>query len=118
VASTNIQHSVADVLSNYLRATPQAIAVLIVAFLSGHLWVYIITAYLRRNTKGNRLLQSTAGRIAIGMAWLAVVMIPVYFTEYGTWPADYGNILAIVIPTIVLALFAQVVIFGLFVSRG
>jgi hypothetical protein len=74
-----VDGSIEQQLIDYLRQTPKAVAVLIFSFFSGQLWVFIIIAYLKKTTKGNKLLNSIHGKTALGLFWFTLVLIPIYY---------------------------------------
>jgi hypothetical protein len=102
----------------YLKQTPKALAVLIMSYFSGQLWVFIIAAFLRSKTRGNKLLQSTAGKTAVGLLWFSGILAPVYWLKFGNLGFEYAGILEVAIPTLVSGMFAQLVVFALFVALG
>ncbi|MCI0560052.1 MAG: hypothetical protein MN733_16305 [Nitrososphaera sp.] len=105
-------------LLEYLRDTPKALVVVVASFISGHLWVFMITAFIRSKTKGNNLLQSTVGRTTVGLIWLTGVLVPFYCLKFREFSFDYERILQIAIPTVVTGLFIQLILFAIFVSFG
>ncbi len=105
-------------LLDYLRDTPKAAGVLIMSFFSGHLWVFIVTAYLRSKTRGNKLLESLLGRTAVGILWFTAVLVPVYWLKFREVNFDYERILEVVIPTIVAGMLLQLVVFAFFAHFG
>lgn len=113
-----IEKDIKNDIGQYLHNTPKALAVVVAAFFSGHLWVFVITAFIRSKTKGNGMMQSPTGRIAIGLIWLTGVLVPIYRLKFGDFEFDYENILQIIIPTIVIGLFFQLLLFSLFVCLG
>ncbi len=117
-ATSDVESEVEGRIVDYLRRTPHAVAVLFFSFMSGQLWTFVIAAYCRRGTRGNKLLQSITGRTAAGLAWFAIVMVPVYALYNQRLDFDYANVLSLVVPTIVIGLSVQVVIFACFVRFG
>ena len=103
---------------DFLRKTPIAVAALFFSFISGHLWVFIIFSYCKKNKKGNSQLQSKVGRTAIGLAWFMFVMVPIYLLQYNNLKFNYTNLVDIVLPTLVLGFFFQVIVFALFAKFG
>ena len=85
--------------------TPKAVALLVMSYFSGHLWVFIVTAFLRSKTRGNKLLQSMTGKTAVGLLWFTAVMAPVYLLKHGEYHFAYSRILDVTIPTLVVGLF-------------
>ena len=113
-----IEKSIEKNVIDYLRETPKAMAVIVASFLSGHLWVFVITAFVRSKTKGNGMMQSVTGRTAIGLFWLTGILVPVYRMKFGDFAFEYDRILQAAIPTTVTGLFVQLILFGFFVIYG
>lgn len=113
-----IEKNILEKLMEFFSDTPKAMAVAVVAFLIGHLWVFVITTFVRSKTKGNRMLSSPASRVTIGLAWLTAIFIPLYRFSFGDYAFEYDKILQIVIPTIVFGLFAQLILFIIFLVFG
>lgn len=107
----DIPNEIVQQVLDFLRSTPKAVGVLAASFISGHLWVFVLTAYFRNGTKGDTLIKSPTGRAGLGILWLTVVLIPYYALKYRDLPVDLDKILDIAIPTIVLGFFLQLVIF-------
>lgn len=105
-------------LLEYLLTTPKALAVLIASFFSGHLWSYILAAYVRKSTKGSPIMNSKTGRTSIGFVWFVGILVPIYVAVYRDLSFEYEKILHIVLPTIVLGLFVQFLIVILFFYFG
>jgi hypothetical protein len=102
----------------YLAATPKAAGLLVMSFFSGQLWVFIIMAFLRSSTRGNKLIQGPTGRTAVGLAWHGTVLVPIYLFKFHQYDFDYQRILEVVIPTIVTGLLIQLIIFAFFAGSG
>jgi hypothetical protein len=117
-SESNIEAEVGSAVLGYLKATPQAIAVLFVAFLQGHLWIFTISAYLRKGTKGDPLLKTIVGRTILGLLWMTLSLVLVYAFQFHSWPTENEKIVSLAIPTIVLSLVLQLVAFVLFVVFG
>jgi hypothetical protein len=98
----------------YLRQTPIAVGVLVMSFFSGQLWAFIITAFIRTKTRGNRLIESFWGRMAMGILWFTAISVPMYLWRFGNYEFEYGNLVRIAIPTMVTGMLAQIIIFALF----
>ena len=113
-----IEKSIEKEVLEYLRETPKAMAVVVASFLSGHLWVFVITTFVRSKTKNNKLILSLTGRTAIGLFWLTSTLVPIYRLNFGDFAFEYDRILQVAIPTTVTGLFVQLVLFGLFVIFG
>jgi hypothetical protein len=112
------EQQIVEQVSEYLKQTPIAVGVIVMSFFSGHLWVFIITGFLRSKTRGNKLLESRSGRTAIGVLWFTGVSAPLYVYRYHNYNFEYRNILEIAIPTLVTGLLVQLIIFALFASFG
>ncbi|MES2508359.1 MAG: hypothetical protein V4625_00450 [Pseudomonadota bacterium] len=102
----------------YLRSTPTALGLLCFAFIEGHLWAFMLTAFVRKKTKGDKLLHGIVGRTCIGILLMTPSFLVIHALKFQTWTFDYSNIIACVIPTIVLSLFLQLVVFVAFMKFG
>lgn len=105
-------------LLDYLKKTPKAVVVFVVSYFSGHLWVFVLTTFLRSKTRGNKLLQSKTGKTAVGLLWFAPVLALVYWMKFGEFNFYYAHILSVVIPSIMVGLIVQLFVFTLFVTFG
>ena len=113
-----VTKTVQEQLVAYLKQTPKAVAVLVVSYFSGHLWVFIVTAFLRSKRGGNKLLQSITGKTAVGLLWFTAVLALVYWWKFGEFNFAYPRMLDIAIPTLVAGLVVQLIAFALFVTFG
>ena len=117
-AQEAVKKTVEQQLLDYLKETPKAVAVLVMSYFSGHLWVFIITAFLRSKTRGNKQLQSVTGKTTVGLLWFTAVMLLVYLLKHGEYNFGYSRILDVTIPTLVTGLLLQLIAFALFVIFG
>ncbi len=117
-AERDVPLAVGEQVLDYLRQTPKAVAVLVVSYLSGHLWVFIITAFFRSRTRGDQLLKSVTGRTAVGLLWFASLLVPIYLLRFGGLHFEYANILELTVPTLVAGLFFQLLVFIICVRFG
>ncbi|KTC22065.1 hypothetical protein AO390_04005 [Pseudomonas marginalis ICMP 11289] len=112
-----VQSKIEEKILEYLLATPKALAILAASFVSGHLWIFVIKAY-RKRTKASHFVESKTGRTAVGLLWMAAVLFVIYVSRFRDLSFDYEKILIICIPTIIVSLFVQLVIFVLFLVVG
>ncbi len=116
--ASNMENGIQAKLLEYLIATPKAMAVLVASFISGNLWAFIITAFIRSKRKGNSALLTVAGRTSLGFGWFMVVFVPFYIIKYHEIAFEYSKILQISIPTVIIGIFIQLVLFVLFLRFG
>ena len=109
-----IQQQILD----YLRQTPLALGILVMSFFSGQLWAFILTAFIRSKTRGNKFIESILGRLAMGIIWFTAVSVPIYLIKFGNMDFQYERILQIAIPTLVTGMLAQLMLFALFAYYG
>ncbi|MEJ8865752.1 hypothetical protein [Pseudomonas jessenii] len=109
-ATDEVKDAVAKQIIDYLKTTPQALAFLIMAFASGHLWAYVITNFVKEKKGGNKEIRSAIGRLSLGLVWLASNLVVVYGFVHHSWPRDYAKIIDLIIPTIVLGFFIQLIV--------
>jgi flagellar biosynthesis protein FliQ len=116
--SRELTTSVGEQFFDYLAQTPKALAVLVVSYFSGHLWVFMITAFFRSRTRGDNLLRSVTGRTAVGLVWFTSILGPFYFLKFGALTFEYANVLDLAVPTLVIGLFVQLLVFVACVRFG
>lgn len=87
------------------------------SFFSGQLWAFVLTAF-RSKTRGNKLIESFWGRVAIGVIWFTAVCVPMYLFKYRDVDFQYDRLLQIAIPTVVTGMLVQLIFFALFVCFG
>jgi hypothetical protein len=98
--------------ANYhLSDAGKIIALILVAFLSGNLWI-IISRSLFPGPRENSLANSHLGRTVIGLAWLALMMGIIYFLKFAG-DLSVRNIIDVMIPAMVAGMFMQLIVFAL-----
>ena len=104
--------AVEEQLIEALKRCPQAVVVLALSFISGHLWVYIVL--LRPWTRsGSRLLENVVARTGLGLLWFSVVLVPIYLVNCHSASFRYEKLVELVVPTLVTGLFVQAIIFAI-----
>jgi hypothetical protein len=117
-ATDDVKDEVAKQVIDYLKGTPQVLGFLFMAFASGHLWAYVITNFVKAKKGGNKEIRSITGRLSLGLVWLASNLIIVYGFVHHSWPRNYAEILELMIPTIVLGFFLQLIVFTVVLIFG
>ena len=113
-----LRKTVEQQVAEYLKETPKAVAALVMSYFSGHLWVFIVTAFLRSKTRGNKLLQSVTGKTGVGLLWFAAVMFLLYLIKFRELNFEYTRLLELAVPTLMMGLVCQLVVFVLFAVFG
>jgi hypothetical protein len=91
----------------YLWKVPQLFGLLIASFLSGHLWLWIIFAFYKSTTKGDKYLANNYAKTALGVAWFALILFPLYLYKHGFNSTVDTEIFDLIGFTIILGLFLQ-----------
>ena len=99
-----------NTIVDYLIATPKALGILLFSFFSGHLWIYFVI-YKRNNGKGKKYLKSKWSKLAIGLLYFIIILLPNYLIRNGFSDFTMEHIYEISIETILYALFFQSLIF-------
>jgi len=60
----------------YIVECPKLLGFVIISFLSGHLWYFLISTYCKKGKKGNTLLNSKIGKTTVGAFYNALVFFP------------------------------------------
>lgn len=117
-AEKGVAKTIEQELLEYLKQTPTAIAVLVMSYFSGHLWVFVVTAFLRSKTRGDNLLRSITGKTALGLLWFAAILVPIYLYKFREYNFEYSRILEVALPTLVTGLLVQLFAFVAFITFG
>jgi hypothetical protein len=116
LSASSVPASISEPVLEYLRQTPYALAVLVFSYFSGQLWTFLILGYLKKGTAGNRVLNSVAGKVSLGIAWFALVLVPIFYLSHESLRFTYDSILSVVIATLVAGLCAQVLTVAWFIT--
>jgi len=100
---------------SWLIATPKALGLLVCSFLSGQLWFFIITTYLKENKKGNKYLKKFWAKLVLGVIWFAIINLPIHLIRQGIEITE-TNIFANILYTILYGFVIQGVISILIIS--
>lgn len=60
-----------DELTKIIVNTPGAVLTIALAYVSGHVWTYIVFAFITKRER--RILSSKLGKMGLGILWFAVV---------------------------------------------
>lgn len=69
-----------DALIKLLISSPYMIITVALAYLSGHLWAYIILSYFSK--RGSKILNSLMGKVGLGLLWFSLVLLAVDLIIY------------------------------------
>ena len=118
---TNFWNTILDVIIS----SPILLLTVATAWVSGHLWAYILMSCFTKKERGSLMvnfIESRFGRIVLGLFWFSVVIIPVHFVYYRKLSFDLDSIASVLPNVIVFGLAIQALIFAivnyLFKRRG
>lgn len=97
-----------DIITAFIRIiinSPPLLVLSVTAYISGHLWAYIILTYVSK--KERKILCSLLGRISCGVAWFALIAIPVSIVTYCNLLFTIDRIISISITTTIFSLALQ-----------
>lgn len=100
-----------EALVKLLISSPYAIITVAVAYISGHLWTYIIFAYFSKREK--TILNENVGKIGLGLAWFALVLLPIYTMLYKSITITNIHLSEIVFTDLIISLALQAVILAI-----
>ena len=100
----------------YIIQTPKLLGFVIVSFLSGHLWYFIITTYIKVGRKGNTLLNNKIGKTTIGAFWNVLVLMAFYMITQKIITITWEQALEVVFATLLIGMVIQILIFAFFVK--
>jgi len=111
MASFEIPDEAIQKVFDHILDSPKLLVGLFCSYFSGHMWVYLTIAHLKKTTKGNTVLKSWHAKICLGCSWFCLILIPVYWLQYSDLRFVYSNILAIIIPVIVFSFALQLLVY-------
>ncbi len=111
MAKFEIPDEVTQQVIGYIIATPKVFGGLFCSYFSGQLWAFLTIAYLKKNTRGNKLLDNYPAKIALGSSWFCVVALPIYWLKYDNFNLNYDSFINILPPAIIVSFALQIFIF-------
>ena len=109
---------VKEAVFEHIISTPMYIATLFFAFLSGHLWAYIVLVYFTK--KERALLTNICGKTILGILWFSFILIPIYLVTYKNLIINQENLIKVMSSVILFSLVTQLIVFIIInlVKRG
>lgn len=93
------------------KITGLLILFLMVSYLSGQMWLFLVFTYLKRKTKGNTVLDNHIGKLSLGALWFLAVGCVLHQVGF-QWSTDSSRLLAdALIPMMLYGGFMQFLIF-------
>lgn len=115
---TSIEGATREQVVQFLRRTPESVAVLFISYLSGQLWAFILLAYVRSSTRANKLVDNLPAKTALGLVWFSFVLVPLHLFRNGAVGFAVNGLLDLVVPTLVIGLFLQAIVFAIVAKLG
>lgn len=105
---------------NLITSSEYILVPFILAFFEGQLWIYIICLHPRVTKKSRKILNTWYARIALGLAWEALVLIPIYLIHCGNLMIQVDNLMQIEFTALMVSFALQLPILGLitFLRKG
>lgn len=97
-----------DKLVETVITSPYLLLPVALAYISGHLWAYIILAYFSKRER--KVLYSLVGKVGLGLIWFALVLIPIYIISYKNINITLARLQEIIITVLVISLALQTII--------
>ena len=97
----------------YIVESPKLLGFVIVSFLSGHLWYFIISTYFKKGKKGNALLNNQIGKTTVGAFYNALIFFPLQLAINKTISIQWQQIMDLILTTMLFGMVLQILIFGL-----
>lgn len=110
--SGDSEDQVAAAIIGWVVKTPAALSTLFFSYISGHMWSYIIFTYIRKRKHEKGFFDNTKGRVSLGLAWHALIAVPLYLIYFGNFKISYENYIEIAYDVIIIALAIQALIFA------
>lgn len=103
-------------VTEYILGTPKLLGGLFCSYFMGHIFVYLTIAHLKKNVRGNKILDSKAGKISLGCCWICLISLPIYWLKFDNLGLEYSNFLEI-LPTVIIFSFACQLVVYLIIAK-
>lgn len=110
IPSEVIQAIVSFVTSSIYTLLPP-----VLAFFSGQLWIFVVCFYTDIPKKSRKSINKWYGRVALGLAWQALVLIPTYVAFFGNLHIQTANLLEIEFTVLAISFALQLPVVGLII---
>lgn len=107
----NIPDKVIETLTDFFVGSPKVLATLILSWVSGHTWSYIVFTYFRDKKISEGFFDTWLGKSSLGLLWFSIVLVPIYIISHGTLKIEYEKILEVIFSTLLYSYFLQAFIF-------
>lgn len=111
MAKIQVPDEVLQQVIGYIVATPKALGGLFCSYFSGQLWAFLTVAYLKKNTRGNKMLDNLSAKIGLGSAWFCLISLPIYWLKNDNLNLEFESFLNILPPAIVVSFALQLFIY-------
>lgn len=107
----NIPDKIIDTIVDFVVGSPKVLATIVLSWVSGHTWSYIVFTYFRDKENSKDFFDGWLGKAALGLLWFSIILAPVYYLTHGSLQIEYEKILDVVFSTILYSYFFQALIF-------
>lgn len=114
---TPVLTAVAKAVTDKISATPQSAFFLILSYLSGHLWVFMVDTY-RPKLNGFDFLKEKLGKISLGIMWNLSVVSLVYTSRFHVYFFEYEKVSDCLVSTIIFGFTLQFIILVICITYG
>ncbi|EGR1045481.1 hypothetical protein EFU54_17695 [Vibrio cholerae] len=106
-----IPDEIVQTVITFLVGSPKVLATLILSWVSGHTWSYIVFTYFRDKTKSEGFFDSWMGKMALGLLWFSLIMLPIYYLFHNSLSIEYDKVLLVIFSTVLYSYVVQAIIF-------
>ena len=111
MAKIEVPDEAVQQIVGYIVATPKVLGGLFCSYFSGQLWAFLTVAYFKKNTRGNKMLDSLPAKVALGSCWFCLISLPIYWAKYDSMDLVYDNFLNILPAAIIVAFALQLFVY-------
>ena len=116
MAKFEIPDEAVNEIVGYIVSTPKVLGGIFCSYFLGHIFAYLTIAHIKKNTKGNNLLNTFPAKIALGSCWICLISLPIYWLKYNNINLEYNNFLEILPPVIIVSFALQLFVY-LFIAK-
>lgn len=106
-----IPDEIVQTVITFILGSPKVLATLVLSWVSGHTWSYIVFTYFRDKAKSEGFFDGWMGKTALGLLWFSLIMLPIYYLVHDSLTIKYDNVLSVIFSTILYSYVVQAIVF-------
>ncbi len=100
-----------DAVVGFFVSSPKVLATIILSWVSGHTWSYIVFTYFRDKSTSVGFFDTWMGKVALGLLWFSLILMPINYFVNDTLAIEYENVLKVLFSTVLYSFVLQAIAF-------